>query len=110
MKNSYPGISLEKCCCLLGISRQAYYQHFWELEAVGFEQEIILSEVRSIRNLHPVIGGRKLYTMLQPCLIEHKIKMGRDALFDLLAAHHLLVRKKKRRVYTTQSFHWLRKY
>jgi putative transposase len=36
--------------------------------------------------------------------------MGRDALFDLLAAHHLLVRKKKRKVYTTQSFHWLRKY
>lgn len=36
--------------------------------------------------------------------------MGRDALFDLLAAHQLLIRKKKRRVYTTQSFHWLRKY
>jgi putative transposase len=110
MKNSYPGISLERCCCLLGVSRQAYYQHFWEMEAVGFEQEIILSEVRSVRNLHPVIGGRKLYAMLQPYLIEHKIKIGRDALFDLLAAHHLLVRKKKRRVYTTQSFHWLRKY
>ena len=36
--------------------------------------------------------------------------MGRDALFDLLASHNLLVRKRKRRVHTTQSFHWLRKY
>lgn len=43
-------------------------------------------------------------------LAEHRIKMGRDALFHLLSAHSLLVRRKKRRVYTTQSFHWLRKY
>lgn len=48
--------------------------------------------------------------MLQPFLIEHQVKMGRDALFNLLASHALLVRKKKRRVYTTHSFHWLRKY
>ena len=36
--------------------------------------------------------------------------MGRDALFYLLSANHLLVRKRKRRIQTTQSFHWLRKY
>ncbi|NVM67837.1 transposase InsO family protein [Mucilaginibacter sp. SG538B] len=56
------------------------------------------------------MGGRKLYVLLQAFLLEHQIKMGRDALFDLLAAHQLLVRKKRRRVYTTQSFHWLKKY
>jgi putative transposase len=48
--------------------------------------------------------------MLEKFLSEHQIKMGRDALFDLLAAHCLLIRKKKRRITTTQSFHWLRKY
>jgi transposase InsO family protein len=99
-----------KCCCLLGVSRQAYYQHFWETEAISFEQEIILNEVRKIRSIHPVIGGKKLYVLLQPFLLAHQIKMGRDALFDLLSAHYLLVRKRKRRVHTTQSFHWLRKY
>ncbi len=36
--------------------------------------------------------------------------MGRDALFDVLSAHNLLVKRRKRRVFTTQSFHWLRKY
>jgi transposase InsO family protein len=36
--------------------------------------------------------------------------MGRDALFNLLSYHHLLVRKRKRRIQTTQSSHWLRKY
>jgi transposase InsO family protein len=99
-----------KCCCLLGVTRQAYYQHFWEAGAISFEQEIVLNEVRKIRAIHPVIGGKKLYVLLQSFLLEHQIKMGRDALFDLLAAHYLLVRKKKRKVFTTQSFHWLRKY
>jgi transposase InsO family protein len=48
--------------------------------------------------------------MLQPFLMEHCIKMGRDALFDLLASHRLLVRRRRRRVCTTLSSHWLRRY
>lgn len=99
-----------RCCCLLGITRQAYYQHFWNEEASSFEQELALQQVRQIRRLQPAIGGRKLYLMLQTFLLEHQIKMGRDALFNLLAAHQLLVRKKKRRITTTQSFHWFRKH
>ena len=43
-------------------------------------------------------------------MLEHQIKIGRDALFDLLSSNHLLVRKRKRRIQTTQSSHWLRKY
>lgn len=43
-------------------------------------------------------------------MLNHQIKMGRDAFFDLLAANSLLVKRRKRRVYTTNSFHWLRKY
>ena len=73
-------------------------------------QEAILERVREIRTVHPAIGARKLYVLLQGFLLEHRIKMGRDALFDLLSAHSLLVRRKKRRVHTTQSFHWLRKF
>lgn len=99
-----------RCCCLLGITRQAYYQHFWKEEANSFEQELTLQQVRQIRRLQPAVGGRKLYLMLEPFLMEHHIKMGRDALFDLLAANKLLIRRKKRRITTTQSFHWLRKY
>ena len=40
----------------------------------------------------------------------HQIKMGRDALFDLLARNNLLVRRRKRKVATTMSQHWFRKY
>jgi putative transposase len=110
MKDSYPSISLVRFCRLLGITRQAYYQHFWHIEDVGTEQDILLDRVRQIRQEHPVIGGRKLYCMLQPFLLEHQIKIGRDALFDLLSAHKLLVRKKRRKIATTWSYHWLRKY
>lgn len=56
------------------------------------------------------MGTRKLYERLQPFMIEHGIKIGRDALFDLLAANGLLVKKRKRRIQTTYSSHWLRKY
>ncbi len=56
------------------------------------------------------MGGRKLYEKLYPFLLEHQIKMGRDALFDLLAENNLLVKKRRRRFITTFSHHWLRKW
>jgi len=110
MKDNYRHVGLTRFCRLLGITRQAYYQHFWRTEAITIEQEIVLQQVLKIRKNHRHMGGRKLYEKLQPFMLEHQIKMGRDALFDLLSANSLLVRKKKRKVYTTNSFHWLRKY
>jgi transposase InsO family protein len=110
MKDSYPQVSLTRFCRLFGITRQALYQHFWNLSDTGVEQELILQQVKEIRKLHPVIGCRKLYCLLQPFLLDHQIKIGRDALFDLLSANKLLVRKRKRRISTTQSHHWLKKY
>jgi transposase InsO family protein len=56
------------------------------------------------------MGTRKLYCLLQPFLLEHQIKTGRDTLFDLLAANGLLVRKRKRKIFTTNSKHWFKKY
>ena len=110
MKDSYTKVSLVRICRLLGITRQAYYQHFWQQEATGIEESLVLSKVASIRSDHRVMGGRKLYEKLYPFFLEHQIKMGRDALFDLLAANGLLVKKKRRRFITTFSNHWLRKW
>lgn len=56
------------------------------------------------------MGVRKLLSLLDPFLLDHQIKMGRDALFDLLAANNLLIKRRKRRANTTYSSHWLRKY
>ncbi len=59
---------------------------------------------------HKAMGTRKLFEKLLPFMREHNIKMGRDALNDLLAANQLLVKRRKRRIQTTFSNHWLRRY
>lgn len=110
MKTLYPKVSLGSFCRLLGVTRQAYYQHFWYREQLAFEDELIVCEVLKIRKNHRHMGGRKLYELLQPFLLEHQIKMGRDRLFDVLSANNLLVRRKKKQTITTNSFHRFKKY
>jgi transposase InsO family protein len=75
-----------------------------------FSWGLVLDEVRVIRQRHPRIGVRKLQEMITPFMQERSIKMGRDAMFDLLSAHGLLVRTRRRSVRTTQSHHWLKKH
>jgi len=110
MKDQCPELSLAGLCRLLGFSPQAYYQHSRDDQKKKIKNELIVQQVHLIRKQHPAIGGRKLHYMLQSFLDEHQIKMGRDAFFSLLSDHYLLIRKRKRKVYTTQSNHWLRKY
>lgn len=110
MKSNFSHIGLAKLCGWFGISRQAYYQNNWEGISTTIEEELMLQEVKRIRGSHRRMGTRKLFEMLQPFMQEHAIKMGRDSLFNLLSANHLLVRKRKRRIQTTNSYHWLRKY
>jgi transposase InsO family protein len=54
----------------------------------------------------PKAGTRKLMEYIQKDLIENKIKIGRDALFDLLRSFGLLVKKTKRFHITTDSKHF----
>ncbi len=70
----------------------------------------LLQQVERIRSTHTKMGGRKLFRELIPFMKEHQIKMGRDAFFAMLGQHGLLIRKRQRRVATTYSNHWLRKY
>lgn len=110
MKDTYPQVSLSRMCRLLGVTRQAYYQNFQRQEEKSIEAFLILGEVRRIRCFHRRMGCRKLYEKLESFMLAHQIKMGRDALFKLLAENQLLVRKTKKKHFTTNSFHWLRKY
>lgn len=74
------------------------------------QHELIIQQVMEIRNIHPRIGTRKLFFMMQNFFEQHHIQIGRDALFNLLSTHKLLVRKRIRKVTTTYSKHWLRKW
>lgn len=110
MKDRNRNISLARICRVLGMSRQAYYQHWWRNESTTIEQELVLKQIINMKKDHRHMGTRKLYELIQPFLLEHQIKMGRDALFDLLSTHGLLVKRYKRRVSTTNSFHMYRKF
>lgn len=110
MKKLYPQIGLARICRLFGVTRQAFYQDQWRSIDTSIENEIILALVVKVRSRHPRMGVRKIYELIHPQLLEHSIKVGRDGLYDLFAQHGLLVRRRKRKAYTTNSFHWLRKY
>jgi transposase InsO family protein len=110
MKNNFQHIALARLCGWFGLTRQAYYQNSWQAISTSIEEELILKKVLEIRKNHRRMGTRKLYDLMQVYMEEHSIKIGRDGLFSLLAANNLLVRRRKRRIQTTNSNHWLRRY
>jgi putative transposase len=75
-----------------------------------FCDDIILQYVHQIRSRLPRLGTRKLHHALQPLLAAHGLQVGRDHLFSLLENHKLLVRQRKKKAFTTDSRHWMRKY
>ena len=103
--------SIQTLCSLLGYSRQAFYKFVKHAEKEALQHDLILQEVLRIRKTLKRLGTRKLLFKMEGFMKEHHIEIGRDAMFDLLATHKLLIRKRKRRVpVTTFSDHWMRKY
>ena len=95
-------------CDLLGVNRQVYYR---AKKALLHKQSIaqqVLDLVRSIRNLMPRLGARKLYYILEKEL--KSLKVGRDKLFRILKANHMLIKAKKSYHITTDSHHRFRKH
>jgi transposase InsO family protein len=92
-------------CKQLKISRQSYYQSRVRNSRGKKLDDKLIHLVQPIRQLMPRLGGRKLHFMIQGALAENQIQVGRDRFFRWLGAHDLLIRPKRRYVYTTQSFH-----
>lgn len=101
---------VEKLCRLFGKTRHAYYDHQWRKQNDFLKEEIIIQLIHEIRQSLPKLGTRKLQYLVNQKLIGHKLEAGRDYLFDLLATHKLLIRSRKRKIITTNSRHWMRKY
>ncbi|TQM49509.1 transposase InsO family protein [Arcticibacter tournemirensis] len=110
MKQQEPAMGIKKLCRLFGKSRHAWYDHQWRYQDIGLKEEIILQHVHQVRESLPRTGTLKLHYMLTPMLAEHDIRIGRDYLFDLMREHGLDIRRRKRRVVTTDSRHWMHKY
>jgi putative transposase len=94
----------------LGYSPQAYHKKQKRNVVQMSNEHLILQQIDLIRKYQPRCGGRKLFIMLQPFFTQHNITMGRDIFFALLARNKLLIRKRNRNVYTTNSKHHFYRY
>lgn len=70
----------------------------------------MINLVRDIRRYQPRIGGKKLYRLLKVDLDRLESQIGRDKFFDILRKHGLLVKRRKKYVRTTESWHRFHKY
>ena len=110
MRQDYPKTGVRVLCRLFGKTRHAFYDREWRDEKQFIEHAIVLKLVGEIRQDMPRLGTDKLYLLLKKPLEDHKIKLGRDGLHELLFQHGLTVRRKRRRAITTDSNHPFRKY
>ncbi len=110
MKADYEQAGIEKLCRLFGKTRHAYYDHEWREQDDFLKDELILQLIAEIRKSLPRLGTRKLQYLVNQKLEEHRLRAGRDYLFDLMAEHKLTIRSRRRRITTTNSRHWMRKY
>ena len=96
---------------LLGYSRQSYYQGIKYIQQKAYESDIIIEEVLRYRKCQKRLGTRKLLDEMQVFLSSHSLRIGRDAMFNLLAEKGLLIIRRKRRGFiTTLSKHRFKKY
>jgi len=92
------------------VSRSGYYKAEKEADKDFLNEQLILSMVHDIRRRHLRMGGKKLYKWLKPDIEKAGIKMGRDKFFELLAKNGILIKRKRKYVYTTDSYHHFRVY
>lgn len=91
---------------MFGYSKQAFYKKEKSVFKASAEESLIIEAVLLIRKEMPRLGTRKLHFMLS----NQGFGIGRDALFSLLDRNNLLLRRKRTKVRTTYSSHWMRKY
>lgn len=68
----------------------------------------VVEMVKAVRERMPRLGTRKLYEKLKAKLTP--LGVGRDRLFEILRAHHLLIRPRRQYHITTDSHHRFRKH
>jgi putative transposase len=93
---------------LLGVSRQVYYR---SKKSTIKRKELacqVIELVQEIRAKMPRIGTRKLYYLLENKL--QNLGIGRDLLFRILRANHMLIKQRRSYHITTDSHHRFKKH
>lgn len=102
--------SLSQLCAHWGLTRQAYYQGLKRQHLKSLQEDIILELVRDHKRLLPNSGGIKMLHLIGSDLARMHIDIGRDRFFKLLRNHDLLVKRKNKYVFTTNSNHPFKTY
>ena len=95
-------------CNLFGIDRQVYYRSIKRKLTKECKAIEVVSMVLAIRRSMPRLGAKKSYHLLLDQL--KPMKVGRDKLFDILRANHLLIQPKRSYHITTNSHHRFKKH
>ena len=95
---------------LLGKSKQGYYKQINRADRVEFQETLILGMIEKKRKLWKKGSGRNLHAALREEFKQHGIKLGRDKFFDLLSRNGLLIKPRRRKTSTTNSYHQYHKY
>ena len=89
-------------CRLLGVSKQAYYKHVDKRMLKLASESFVVEFVKDVRRNDRGIGGNKLWLMYHNRFGEGQ-SVGYNRFYDILERYGLKVRKRKRRVSTTDS-------
>ena len=73
-------------------------------------EDLLIALVQDIRRFQPRLGGKKLYKLLRSDLDKLECSLGRDKFFDILRRRGLLVKRRRKYVTTTDSYHSFYKY
>lgn len=93
---------------MIGLHRQYYYKATYRKAKKTVLADKVTQLVNDIRIKMPRIGTRKLYYKLKEDL--KLLKVGRDKLFAILKANHLLIKPKRQYHVTTNSHHRFKKH
>jgi len=97
-------------CKRFGISKQAGYKRLKKEDEAFSQLQIVKKLVHPIRYEQPYMGTEKIYGLIKNELKTLNLKIGRCKLNSILKQNGMLVRKRKKYVTTTNSYHRFRKY
>ncbi len=100
--------TIVSACDMFGVSRQVYYRSKASVKQSQGKASQVVDLVRQVRQQMPRLGTRKLYYLLEDRL--KTLGVGRDRLFSILKANHLLIKPVRSYRKTTDSHHRFHKH
>lgn len=107
-------MSINAACKELGYGRSAFFEirknGITKAENDTLIEAFVLEKVRTIRKDMRKCGGRKMYYLICKDPEKEAYKFGRKRFFEILKKYDLLVKRRKKRVVTTDSRLWRGQY